>query len=267
MKKLLSFFALVLVFSLFLVGCGPEESEEDATEDNTEEVAEQEQRLDATGVWVLTIMEGGGRIDNTVFIYPLGLAETVSGVVTTPEGYVGYPNFRGTGQNWASYVLDGYGLTMHALNGSSTSRGTLTDDSHASGTITSQAGTYSWTATRVSDLPDGYEILGYWMMNIQGWGEGEIARFQSLYLGADGRADTDWIKVQTETGETHEGDMPDYLSSFTYEDGVVFIESNDGSVTFQGTYSIDGDGAEVLEGVWHNSATNETGTWEAVKMD
>jgi len=255
------------MFSAFLTGCGPDEEEtEEETEVTQEEVVTEEQpeEMNVTGIWSLTISSGGGTIQNTVFIYPLGLAQTVDGLVTLPEGIAMNPNI--TGQNWGSYEVNGMSLNMVALNGSSTLAGTLMDANNATGTITSAAGSYGWTATKTGELPNDYNILGYWMMNINGWGADEMARFQSLYLNADGTADTDWVKVQANDGQVNEGNMPDYLSNFTYQDGVVFIESDDGLVTFQGTYSVDGDGAEVIEGVWHNAATNETGTWEAVKM-
>jgi hypothetical protein len=264
MKKLLSLLALSLILSSFLTGCGPDEEEtEEETEVTEEEVAVEErpQEMDVTGIWSLTIGHGGGVIQNTIFIYPLGLAQTVSGLVTLPEGIVMNPGISGA--YWADYEVNENQLTMVAQNGSSTSNGTLLDENNASGTITSAAGTYAWTATKTGELPDDYGVLGYWMMHIDGWGEGEFSRFQSLYLNADGTADTDWVKVQTDDGQVNEGEIPDYLSTFTYQDSVVFIESENGNLTFQGTYNGDG----VIEGVWHNSATNETGTFEAIKMD
>ena len=266
MKKFLSLLALSLIFSAFLTGCGPDEEPEEETEEAQEEIAtpEQPEEMDVTGIWSLTMNHNGGTIQNTIFIYPMGLAQTVDGLVTLPEGITINPGI--TGAYWADYEVNESQLTMVAHNGSSTSNGTLLDENNAHGTITSAAGAYAWTATKIGELPNDYNIVGYWMMHIDGWGAGELSRFQSLYLNADGTADTDWVKVQANDGNVNEGEIPDYLSTFTYEDGVVFIESEHGDVTFQGTYGVDGDGVEVIEGVWHNSATNETGSFEAVKM-
>ena len=255
-----------LAFSLTACGDEPDESEEEEDEEEIAVEEEEEEGFDFTGVWALTMSEGGGTIVNTVFVYPDGIAETVSGVVTIPEGIT--MGVGPSGQNKGSYEVSGEQITMHALNGSSTLNGMFTSHDSASGTITSQAGTYSWTAVKTSDLPPEYEIVGTWMINLHGYGPGEVSRFQQIYLNSDGTADIDWQKVQMDDGQIHEGELLDYYDSYTYDGETVVITADGGNFVLTGEYVENGDsGVPELQGTWVNTVTGDTGTFEGVYMN
>ena len=265
MKKSFATLSLIIILGAFLNGCGADTEEDTAETDTPEEIAAQED-VDFTGVWRMVIYEGdGGTIVNTAYAYADGMVESVSGEVTTPEGITGYPNFRSSGQNWATYQVSGRQIMMTAINGSSTMYGAFSDENHASGYWTSGAGSYDWNATRTGDLPDIHRIIGTWTFEMNGYDpEMEINRWQQVHLNSDGTADVDYQKAQMQGGQIYEGEIPDYFESYTFDGTNVVIE---GDLTFIGEMSIDSEtGLETIQGTWVNDATGDGGNLFGVKV-
>jgi len=143
--------------------------------------------------------------------------------------------------------------------------GFFSDETHMDGTIIDTQGISApWTAYKIADT-----VEGRWMMHISGWGEGEVSRFQNIYLRSDGSAEANWVKVQMQDGTVHEGRIPNYLDSFTNDGGAITIHSTEGSITFEGQYmGFDDESCGVIiEGTWVNQASGDAGTWYAVSME
>jgi hypothetical protein len=256
MKKLLT---LLLLFALAfsLTACGEPEDEEDEENEDDEIAAEEEEEdgRDFIGIWALTMSEGGGTIVNTIFVYPDGIAETVSGVVTIPEGIT--QGIGPSGQNKGSYEVSGDQIEMAALNGSSTLSGQFTSDTSATGTITSQAGTYGWTAEKTGDLPPEYQIIGSWIISVNGY-PGELGRHYWMTFNSDGTVDVTKVKIDYTNAPSDTLNINE-SGSFTFDGTNVDLSA--GSMNLSGTMNGEADSGGQMDGTWTDSDTGDSGGW------
>jgi len=250
MNKIITTFALAILLAttLAISGCGQAIA--------PVEIGYEQHIL---GTWYFVTNAPGLKVESNVFFHKNGNIYGSFGQVTIPE--IPGPQAVDFSNTTATWSVSGNIANMTAQNGRLI-KGTFSDAENMSGSLADANGVNTnWTATKTASY-----VVGKWTINLSGYGEGEIARFQNITLNVDGTADVDWQKVQTEDGQIYEGEIPDYLDTYNINGDNITITSNNDDIIFFGEFGYDDQGNPIIEGDWKQT-TGESGTWYGVSME